>query len=293
MSLMIAGSTTFDTIETPTGRVDRVLGGSGIHAALAASVFGPVRYVSAVGHDFPDAIRQTLRSRGIDLAGMQTIAEVKTQFWHGRYLPGLHEREHLAVDLDIFDHYNAAVPGEYQDSEYVLLAHHWPLFQLRILDQLRSPKFVMMDTIDHWIHTAREPLEEVIEQVTAVVVNETEARLLANEVDLARAANWVLDRGPKYVIIKQGAQGSLLATHEITRHIPAYPTTSIDPTGAGDTYAGGLMGWLAQHPEDWEAALIAGTVLASLNVEQFGSDAMMSIEPATWQRRWTEYLAQH
>jgi len=292
MSLLIFGTTSFDTIETPCGTATRVLGGSAMHACFAASHFTPTRLVSIVGNDFPDDWRWELQTRDVDLRGLPTCELVKTQFWRGRYHDNWHDREHLEVDLDVFEHFDPVLPDEYRTSEYVLLGQHDPMFQLRVLQQLQRPKWVMVDTIDYWIINRRTVLNRVLERVDGLFVNDAEARLLSGEFNLVRAAQRLLTFGPKCVIVKKGEHGAMLATNDELFLLPAFPVADlVDPTGAGDAFAGAMMGYLSRHPNEIRRAMAMGSVVASFAVEGFGLERLKTITRLTTDERMSEYDA--
>lgn len=273
MSLLVVGSVALDSIEAPTGSVQEIFGGSAVHFALASSLLTETRLVGNIGRDLPDEHVQTLRAHGIDLAGLR-VCEGKTFRWSGRYLEDMNARETLSVELNVFGDYPPAVPPEYGDTEFIFLANGSPSHQAEVLSVTRSRRFAAVDTMDHWIVSARDELAELFRNVNAIVVNDSEAELLSARRGLA-AAQAILDTGPQYVIVKKGEHGAVMVGEGETFLIPAYPTrTVVDPTGAGDTFAGGLMGALARAgevtPESLRQAMAYGTVLASFNVEDFG-----------------------
>ncbi|MDB5306201.1 MAG: PfkB domain protein [Gemmataceae bacterium] len=294
MSLLVTGTICFDTIETPHGVVDRVLGGSGVFAAFAAGFFTRPRLVGVVGDDFTAEARQTLTGRGVCLKGVQVKAGRRTQFWRGRYHPGLHTREHVAVDLDILDDYDPVVPDEYRDSTHVLLAHMPPHLQTRLLGQVRTPQLVLADTIDYWITTRRAELTRLLPRVDGLIVNDQEAQLLSGEQNVLRAARVIRGMGPTFVIVKKGEHGVVLHVGDEFIALPAYPTSAVvDPTGAGDTFAGGIVGRLDADPAgpgaNLRRAMAYGTVLASFTVEGFGLDQLARTTPADVDDRLARY----
>jgi sugar/nucleoside kinase (ribokinase family) len=294
MSLLITGTICFDTIETPHGVVERVLGGSGVFAACAAGLFTRPRLVGAVGDDFRDDARQTLIQRGVCLAGVEVRTGRRTQFWRGRYHPGLHTREHIDVDLDILDDFDPVVPGAYADSDFVLLAHLPPRLQNRVLDQVRAPRFVLADTIDYWITTRRAELDRLLSRVGGLIVNDQEAQLLTGEPNVLRAARAIRAMGPEVVIVKKGEHGAVLFAGNEFVALPAYPTSAVvDPTGAGDTFAGAVIGWLAAGPAGAGAnlrrAMAYGSVVASFTVEGFGLDPLAHATRAEVEGRLVRY----
>jgi cytidine kinase len=291
MSLLIAGTICFDTIETPTGRIDRILGGSGVFAAVAASFHSRPSLIGAVGNDFTSEAREVLSGCGIDLTAVQTLADVRTQFWHGRYHPGLHTRDHIAVDLDILDRMDLVVPLQFQNSTHVFLAHMPPRHQHRVLDQLSGPRVVFADTIDYWITTRRDEVTRLFGRVTGVVVNDGEAELLTGERNPLRAARAIGLLGPKLVIVKKGEHGVLIHMDNDFIVLPAYPTEAvIDPTGAGDTFAGMLIASLAAGQPFVQGAA-NGIVAASMTVEGFGLSQLLAASAADLDWRIARFRA--
>lgn len=289
MSLLIAGTICFDTIETPAGRVDRILGGSGVFASLAASLFSPPHLIGAVGTDFTSEPRDVLSTRGIDLTGVQTLPEIRTQFWHGRYHLGLHTREHIEVDLEILDRMDLVVPDELCQSSHVLLAHMPPHHQNRVLDQLSGPRIVIADTIDYWIETRRDEVTRLFSRVDGVVVNDGEAELLTGERNPLRAARAIRLFGPKWVIIKKGEHGVLILADNEFVALPAFPTESVaDPTGAGDSFAGAMIACLASGKRFFRS-VASGIVAASMTVEGFGVSRLLAVTRAELDERLAWY----
>ena len=273
MSLVVVGSVALDSIESPHGRVDNALGGSAVHFSLAAALLAEVRLTGFIGEDFPPEHVALLQNRGIDLTGLHKKPG-KTFRWSGRYHDNMNMRETLSVELNVFGEYEPEVPAEYRDSDFVFLANGSPEHQLHVMDQMISAKFAVLDTMDHWIQGSRPALEELLKRVHAIVVNDGEARLLTDKDGIA-AAEAILDMGPEYVIIKKGEHGAIMAGQGETFLIPAFPLADVrDPTGAGDSFAGGMMGYLARvgstTPADLRRAIAYGTVIASYNVEDFG-----------------------
>ncbi len=273
MSLVVVGSVALDTIETPYGKTDEILGGSAVHFALAASIFTEVRLMGVIGTDMPEECLDVLNRPSINLEGLLQKPG-KTFRWSGRYAKDMNVRETLLLELNVFGDHEPEVPVAYRDSGFVFLANGSPAHQGRVLDQMNQPLFAVLDTMDHWIKWDRPGLESVLRRVHAVVVNDSEARLLTGERHLT-AAHTMLQMGPEYVVIKKGEHGAVMVTEREAFVIPAYPTTKVnDPTGAGDTFAGGMMGWLAREGEvtskTLRRAMAYGTVIASFNVEDFG-----------------------
>ncbi len=272
--VLIVGSVALDSIETPFGKVERAVGGAGTYAAVAASLLAPVRLVGVIGDDFPQEALDLLAARGVDLAGVERIAGGKSFHWAGRYSFDMNSRDTLATDLNVFADFDPRLPEEYRDSPYVFLANIQPALQLAVLDQIRSPRLVMCDTMNFWIEGAREELAAVLARVDLALLNDAEARQLTGCPNLARAAERVLAMGPRYVVIKKGEYGASLVSHAGHFSLPCYPLPDVrDPTGAGDSFAGGLIGFMAWLEATDEAtlrqALACGTVLASACVEDF------------------------
>jgi len=273
MSLVVVGSVALDTIETPRGRAENALGGSATHFALAASLLTRVRLMGFVGEDFPAEHLDLLGKRGIDLTGLETKPG-KTFRWHGRYLENMNVRETISVALNVFGEYEPVPPPEYRDSTFVFLANGSPVHQMQVVDRMPDARFTVLDTMDHWIEGDRPALDVLLKRVQAVLINDSEAHLLTG-LDGIAAARALLNLGPQYVVVKKGEHGAVMVTLDDTFLIPAFPVAEVrDPTGAGDTFAGGMMGCLAEAGEPTPAvmrrAMAYGAVIASFNVEDFG-----------------------
>lgn len=295
MSVLVVGSIAFDDIETPSGRAKGVLGGAACYFSLAASYFAPVRAVGVVGSDFPDAHLEFLRAHGVDTQGIYR-SEGSTFRWGGRYRESLNERDTLFTDLGVFDGFNPDLPEAYHDSEYVFLANIHPSLQLRVLEQAHAPRFTAMDTMDFWIEGAREELERTLARVDGLVINDQEARQLTGERNLVRAVGAIRSLGPRIIIIKRGEHGALLFDQEGIFSAPAFPLREIqDPTGAGDSFAGGFVGALAREGKLDSGALrravIYGSVLASFCVECFGLDRFRELESQQIEERFAHFRA--
>lgn len=274
MSLLVVGSVAFDTIETPFGRADRVLGGSATFFAYAATYFTPVRLVGIVGHDFPNEYLEEFKARDIDVSGLQVSKTGKTFHWTGKYAGSMNSAETLGVSLNVLGEYKAAVPESFRDSEYVFLANDHPQTQLDVLAAVTGKPFSVADTRDFWISEEPDLLGELIQRVDGLVLNEGEAQLLTGETNLVRAGEQIRQRGPSFVVVKKGEHGALLFCTEGIFAIPACPLVEVrDPTGAGDAFAGGLMGYLAscgkRSLEAVRRGLTYGTVTASVAVQDF------------------------
>ena len=288
MSVLIVGSIALDDIKTPVEEHPNLLGGSASYAAVAAAYFSPVNFVGIVGEDFPKEHIELLRSRRIDLEGLQ-IVPGKTFRWSGEYMWDMNTRETRSVALNVFEHFTPTLPSNYKSTPFVLLANIAPDLQHHVLDQVVKPRFVIADTMDLWINIAKESLIRLLSRIDLLILNDGEARQLTNQTNLVKAAKSILALGPKYVAIKKGEHGCLLfgAGGEFFS-CPAYPLEDIhDPTGAGDTFAGGLAGILARESDsetiDFDAlrrAVVFGTVLASFNVEAFSLERLKTVDAA-------------
>lgn len=281
MSLLVVGSVAFDSVATPFGQVDEVLGGSGTYFSTAASFFTEVRLVAVVGEDFPAQHRSFLESRKIDLTGLQT-APGATFRWKGKYGFDLNEAQTLETHLNVFSTFKPELPEAYRESDFVFLANIDPELQLEVLKQVRRPQLVACDTMNYWIEGKREALLRTLPYVDILIINEAETRQLAGEPNLLKAARAVLALGPKTLIVKRGEYGVLLVSEHTIFSAPAFPLESVyDPTGAGDTFAGGFMGYLAATRNLSEAsvrkATVFGSVMASFVVEDFSLERMRSL----------------
>jgi len=278
MSLLVVGSLAIDTIETPFGKVENVLGGSSTYISIAASYFiTPIRLVGVVGGDFPKDYIKLLEDRDIDLEGLQIIKGGKTFRWGGRYHYDLNVRDTLYTDLNVFEHFNPVIPDSYKKTTYVCLGNIDPVLQRRVLEQIEKPRLVVGDTMNFWIKGKNAELKQTLKLIDVLILNESEARELTNEPNLIRAGKAVRNMGPKIIVIKKGEHGALLFTAGTTFSAPAYPLENIyDPTGAGDTFAGGFIGWIARtddiSDENLKRAVIHGSTMASFCVERFSLD---------------------
>lgn len=292
MSLLVVGSTAFDTIETPHGNAADCLGGSSTYFALAARLFAPVRLVSVVGTDFPAAHRALLAERGIDLAGLETKAG-RTFRWHGRYATDMNSRQTLDVQLNTFGDFRPRVPDAYRDTPFVFLANGAPGTQASVLAQLQGVRFCVADTMDLWIERQKDELLALLPRLDGLVVNDSEVKQLTGRSNLIQAGRAALALGPKLVIVKKGEHGCFLFSNFFHYALPAYPTEHVvDPTGAGDSFAGGFMGHLATCASvslwNIKRAVAYGTVTASLTVEGFGVERIAAADRATVERRYHE-----
>jgi sugar/nucleoside kinase (ribokinase family) len=295
-SLLVVGSVALDSVEAPAGRHDDILGGSASFFTVAASYFVKPRLVAVVGQDFPDEHVAFLAGRGVDLAGLERVPG-RTFRWAGRYSRDLNSRTTLDTQLNVFAEFQPKLPPSYRDAEYVFLANIQPSLQLDVLEQVARPKLVAMDTMNLWIETRLSSLREVLARVDVLFINDEEARQLAgpDARTLPRAAAAIRAMGPKTVIVKRGDSGALMFHESSVFAAPAYPLDEvIDPTGAGDSFAGGFMGWLAQAddlgPSAVRRAMIYGSVMASFSVEAFSLDRLRKLDPGEVERRYRAFL---
>jgi len=279
--LLVVGSVAFDNVITPYGEKEHILGGAASYCSLAASYYTQVRMVGVIGNDFGDEHLDRLRSRGIDLEGVQKDDSGPTFFWKGRYHENFNRRDTLDIQLNVFEKFRPDLPNSYKDSNFVLLGNIHPALQMHVLDQLQGSSFVLADTIDLWIEIERKALLDLIKKVNLFVINDTEAEELTEEKNIILAGNKLREMGPETVIIKKGEHGAILFHEDGMFALPAYPVTELrDPTGAGDSFAGALIGRLAsRNRSDFQAikeAMVYATCTASLTVEAFGCDRLES-----------------
>lgn len=294
MSLLVVGSIAFDSVETPTEKRDNVLGGSAVFFSYAASYFAPVRLVGVVGEDWPAEHTELLRAQGIDTSGLQVVPGAKTFRWRGKYMPNMNDRETLEIHLNVFEKFDPVLPADYRKSKYLFLANGSPIIQMRVLDQVPDAELKVADTMDLWINLQKDELRELLRRLDGLVLNDSEAKLLTDDENLVRAGRKVLEMGPKFVVIKKGEHGAMFFSRQETYVMPAYPTPDVvDPTGAGDSFAGGMMGYLAEKgnssPETLKQALAYGTIVASYNVEDFSLDRMKKIGRKDLEERMKSY----
>lgn len=295
MSLLVVGSVAYDGIETPFGKTDRILGGSATYISLTASYFTKqVNLVGVVGKDFADEDVDLFRSKGVNLNGLQRDETGDTFFWKGKYHYDLNNRDTLDTQLNVFEHFNPVIPEEYKNSKYIALGNIEPGLQERVLDQVENPGFVVLDTMNFWIAGAPEALKKTLKRVDLLVINDSEARELAEEPNLIRAAGKIRSMGPETLIIKKGEHGALLFTGDEVFSAPAFPIVDIfDPTGAGDSFMGGLLGWVS-YTDDLSAdnlrkGVIFGSVMASFCVEMFGPDRLKTLTEKEIYDRYREF----
>ncbi|MEW6144199.1 MAG: PfkB family carbohydrate kinase [Thermodesulfobacteriota bacterium] len=294
MKLLVVGSIALDTVETPFGREENILGGSASYFSLAASMFTDVCAVAVVGKDFPEEHLDLFRSKGIELNGVKR-EEGRTFRWEGKYGYDLGDPETLGTHLNVFENFKPVLPEEYRNIEYIFLANIDPELQLSVLEQIRSPKLVACDTMNYWIENKPEALKEVIKRVDILMLNDSETRILAKEPRITHAARTVLDLGPKVLIVKRGEYGALMFSKEGIFWAPSYPLEEvIDPTGAGDSFAGGFMGFIAgQNIADhvgYKTAVVFGSVIASFTVENFSVRRLAQLKRTDVDKRFTAFL---
>jgi len=282
--LLAVGTVAFDAIETPFGKTDKILGGSGTFVGLAASQFGvKTGIVSVVGGDFPSSHIEMMNSKGIDTKGIEIIKEGKTFFWSGKYHNDMNSRDTLITELNVLENFTPVVPDEFKDAAIVMLGNLHPLTQASVLDQMtKKPKLVVLDTMNFWMDIALKDLHTVLKRVDVITINDEEARQLSGEYSLVNAAKKIHEMGPKYVVIKKGEHGALLFNNENMFYAPALPLAEVfDPTGAGDTFAGGFCGYLSKTGnisfENMKSAIIYGSNLASFCVEKFGTERLQEL----------------
>ncbi len=282
-NILVVGSLAYDSIETPRGKVEKTLGGSANYFSVAASLFAPVRVVGVVGEDYADSDYSMLKSRKIDTTGL-IKAKGKTFHWEGAYEGDMNEAKTLKTELNVFEYFNPELPAEYKSSEFVFLANIHPQLQTKVLDQVKSPLFVGSDTMNLWIQSCRSDLLKVLSRVNTLLINEGEAKLLTGTSNAIAAAASILQMGPRYVVIKRGEYGFLMFGPEGYFMLPAVPISDVvDPTGAGDTFAGGFFGYLAGKvngsikTQDLKWACIHGSVMASFTVQGFGLSSLSKV----------------
>lgn len=290
MSLLVVGSMAFDAIETPFGKVDRTVGGAASYFALAASYFAPVRVVAVVGEDFTDKERSIFRGRKIDLAGVEQAAG-KSFFWAGRYSQNMNERTTLATELNVFANFKPTLPDSYCDSSFIFLGNIDPTLQRSVLTQVRcKPKVIGLDTMNYWIERTPAELRETLKHTQVLMINDDETRQLTGEHNLLRAAKHVFKMGPRTLVIKRGEHGALMVHDRFIFSVPAFPLEEVhDPTGAGDSFAGGFMGFLAGAgrvtDETLRQAMVYGSVMGSFTVERFGVERLAHLKRSEIKKR--------
>jgi sugar/nucleoside kinase (ribokinase family) len=297
MSLITVGTMAFDAIETPFGKTDKIIGGSATYVAYAASNFvTPVQQISIVGYDFPKAEMDEMKKRGIQLDGVEIVSDKKSFFWSGRYHMDMNSRDTLVTDLNVLADFNPIVPDSFQGAAFVMLGNLMPKLQMSVINQLKvKPKLIVMDTMNFWMDIAMDDLKEVLKKVDVLLVNDSEARQLSGEFSIVKAARAIINMGPKFLIIKKGEHGALLFHGNHVFFAPALPLEEVfDPTGAGDTFAGGFIGHLAKTKdisfENMKTAIIVGSAMASFCVEKFGPERLKEITKADIDERLNEFV---
>ena len=293
MSILVVGSVALDSVETPFGTAKRVLGGSAVFFSSAASLLCPVRVVGVVGEDYPLEELDFLVERDVDLAGIER-APGESFFWAGRYSYDLSSRETLETRLGVFAEFKPRIPDEFKDSRFVFLGNIDPVLQLDVLDQVRSPEVVVCDTMDYWIDGSRGALLELLKRVDILMLNDAEARELADDHNLLRAARWIQERGPELVVVKKGEHGAVLYGPEWVFFVPGFPLEVVfDPTGAGDAFAGGFLGYLASirslTADDYRRAMVYGSAMGSFAVESFSVERLQTLQNEEILRRILEF----
>jgi sugar/nucleoside kinase (ribokinase family) len=296
MSLIVVGTMAFDAIETPFGKTEQIVGGSATYAAYAASNFiQPINQVSIIGYDFPKEEIHQLIFRGVVMDGVEMKKDKKSFFWSGRYHADMNTRDTLVTDLNVLADFNPRLPDSYQDSQFVMLGNLQPAVQLSVIKQLKHrPKLIVMDTMNFWMESAMPELEKVLKQVDVLLVNDAEARQLSGQYSLVKAARTILSMGPKFLIVKKGEHGALLFHNENVFFAPALPLEDVfDPTGAGDTFAGGFIGHLAKTKDisfdNMKTAIIVGSAMASFCVEKFGPNRLKEITKQDIDKRLRQF----
>lgn len=284
MSINVVGTVAFDKISTPFGKSDKIVGGAATYICLAASYFAKkCNLVSVIGDDFPESFLNEMKSRNINLDGLQVLDGKKSFFWEGKYHYDMNSRDTLDTQLNVLADFDPVLPADYKDAEFLMLGNLAPAVQAKVLDQMTTrPKLVVLDTMNFWMDSAMEELTEVLKRVDVLAINDEEARQLSGEYSLVRGARKILKMGPKYLIIKKGENGALLMNHDNMFYAPAMPLEDVmDPTGAGDTFAGGFIGYLAHTRdlsfENMKRAVIIGSAMASFTVEKFGTERLLSL----------------
>jgi sugar/nucleoside kinase (ribokinase family) len=297
MAIITLGTMAFDAIETPFGKIDKIVGGSATYVAYAAShLTNPVQQISIVGNDFPEEEMNELKSRGVDLSGVEVVPDQKSFFWSGKYHLDMNSRDTLVTDLNVLANFNPKVPEQYQDAKYLMLGNLMPSLQLSVIEQLRSrPELVVLDTMNFWMETAMADLKKVLQKVDVLLINDSEARQLSGEYSIVKSAKSILKMGPKFLIIKKGEHGALLFHGNEVFFAPALPLEEVfDPTGAGDAFAGGFIGHIDHTKsisfENLKTAIIVGSVMASFCVEAFGPQRLKEISRKDIESRLEEFV---
>jgi sugar/nucleoside kinase (ribokinase family) len=297
MAIITLGTMAFDAIETPFGKIDKVVGGSATYVAYAAShLTNPVQQISIVGNDFPEEEMNELKSRGVDLSGVEIVPDQKSFFWSGKYHLDMNSRDTLVTDLNVLANFNPKVPEQYQEAKYLMLGNVMPSLQLSVIEQLRTrPELVVLDTMNFWMETAMNDLKKVLQKVDVLLINDSEARQLSGEYSIVKSAKSILKMGPRFLIIKKGEHGALLFHENEVFFAPALPLEEVfDPTGAGDAFAGGFIGHIDHTKsisfENMKTAIIVGSAMASFCVEAFGPQRLKEISRKDIELRLEEFV---
>lgn len=296
MGLLVVGSLGLDTVATPFDKIENALGGSATYISLAASYFsGPIRLVGVVGSDFPHEYIEVMSNHNIDLEGLQIVEGGKTFRWSGKYHYDLNVRDTLFTELNVFEKFDPIIPENARKSKFICLGNIDPVLQSKVLDQMENPQFVVCDTMNYWIEGKKKELLELLPRVNVLIINDSEARLLAHEPNLIKAAKLIRNMGPEILIIKKGEHGALLFAEETIFSAPAFPLESIfDPTGAGDSFAGGFIGYLFKtrdlSPESLKRAVIYGSTMASFCVEKFSTKGLEDLSYLQIQDRFRQFM---
>ncbi len=296
MAILVVGSFALDSIQTPFDRIEEALGGSATYISLAASYFsGPIKVVGVIGEDFPKEYIEMLSNHNIDLEGLEIVQGGKTFRWSGKYHYDLNVRDTLFTELNVFEKFDPKIPENAKRSKFICLGNIDPVLQSKVLDQMENPQFIVCDTMNFWIEGKKSELLELLPRVNAFIVNDSEARLLSQEPNLIKAARIIREMGPQILIIKKGEHGALLFTDDTIFSAPAYPMENIyDPTGAGDSFAGGFIGYLFKtrdlSPENLKKAVIYGSTMASFCVEKFSTKGLEDLSTLQIQDRYRQFL---
>lgn len=297
MSLVTVGSVAFDAIETPFGKTDKIIGGAGTYIAFSSSYFMEKQnIVSVVGEDFPQEMLDKLKDKGVNLEGLQIKKGEKTFFWSGKYSNDMNSRDTLVTELNVLEHFDPILPASYQGCDYLMLGNLSPEVQLSVINRLTErPKLIAMDTMNFWMDIAMDGLKKTLKEIDILIINDEEARQLSGEYSLVKAAKKIRQMGPKYLIIKKGEHGALLFHEDKVFFAPALPLEEVfDPTGAGDTFAGGFMGYIASTDdysfENMKRAIIAGSAMASFCVEKFGTEKLENLSKSEIEDRIQEFV---
>ena len=298
MSLLTVGSVAFDAIETPFGKTDKIIGGAATYISLAASFYKKNQnIVAVVGDDFPKSMIESLSSKGVNLEGLQVKEGEKSFFWSGKYHNDMNTRDTLITELNVLENFDPIIPTSYQDCSYLMLGNLSPQVQSTVVDRMENrPKLIAMDTMNFWMDIALDDLKSTLKKIDLLIINDEEARQLSGQSSLVKASHVIRDMGPKYLIIKKGEHGALLFHGDQVFAAPALPLEEVfDPTGAGDTFAGGFMGYIASTNdvsfENMKRAIIVGSALASFCVEKFGTERLMQVTPELLEERIQKFVS--